>query len=151
MVEVWIEKRFHTTSSISSGKVASLDHEVLNDTVEFAAHVTESFLLGHKGTHCNSFMHLFSIFCNYQWCRVEFGPIGKDESKHLSCSQGEEILSGLRDGFSKQSNDNAPYVLISNPDIKVYLRQDRRIMSKIMDTCKNASEQLKGVYKTKFG
>lgn len=49
MVKV-VEDGFHTTSSVSSGEVASLDHEVLNHTVELAALVTESFLLRHRST-----------------------------------------------------------------------------------------------------
>lgn len=33
-----------TSSAISSGEVSTLDHELLDDSVEFAALVTESFL-----------------------------------------------------------------------------------------------------------
>lgn len=33
-----------TSSAVSSGEVSALDHEVLDDSVEFAALVTESFL-----------------------------------------------------------------------------------------------------------
>lgn len=64
-----------------------------------------------------------------------------DESTHLSCSQGDEILCGLWDRFSKQSNDNASYVLISNPHIEVYLGRDRGIMGKRIEV----SEQDKRV------
>lgn len=48
-----VDRRFHTTSSISSSEVSSLDHEVLNHAVELAALVTESFLLRHKSMQCN--------------------------------------------------------------------------------------------------
>lgn len=33
-----------TSSAISSGEVSTLDHELLDDSVEFAALVTKSFL-----------------------------------------------------------------------------------------------------------
>lgn len=122
--------RFHTTSSISSGEVASLDHEVLNHTVELAALVTESFLLWRKITQYNLFMHFFRIWCNCQTSRCI--NVRKDESTHLSCSQGDEILSSLWDGFSEQPDDNAPYVLISNPHIEVHLRQDGGITGRSM-------------------
>lgn len=51
-----------------------------------------------------------------------------EESSHLSCSQGDEVLSSLRDSLPKQSNDDTAYVIVSDLDIEVYLRQGRGIM-----------------------
>lgn len=46
-IKVWIFKAYSgklTSSTISFGEVSTLDHEVLDDSVEFASLVTKSFL-----------------------------------------------------------------------------------------------------------
>lgn len=61
--------------------------------------------------------------------RLTFIYLGKcvlDENiLHLSCSQGDEVLCGLWDSFSEQTDHDASHVLIPNPHIKVHLRKQQ--------------------------
>lgn len=102
--------RSNTSGSISSGEISSLDHEVFDHPVELAAFITESFLLKRHGI--NPQISLQSMNA----------PV-----THLSCGQLEEVLRGFGNGLSKESDDNPPSILISDPYVKVDLGKTQHL------------------------
>jgi hypothetical protein len=93
-------------SAVALGEVTTLDHELLDNTVEVGALVAEALLAGSKGTEVLS------------------GLYGSQWLAGCPSNTGIDRLPYLGDGLAVKTKDNASHVLIAMLDVEVDLVGD---------------------------
>lgn len=122
-----------TSSSISFGKVSTLDHEFLNDSVELASLVTEPFLLKEQtcvGSQCFTLESEQNKPGTYSKCTFMVGvlcwvlliPPAATHLSHLSWCQRPKVVNCFGDCFPKQSDDDSSKAFLSHFHLKVHLK-----------------------------
>lgn len=137
-----------TSSAVSSGEVSALDHELLDDSVELAALVTESFLFNRskrqrkQRSKCLE-LHQLQV-CPKSWTKstnlmvfqsLEYQSWQFHKSRrqtttslhiaHLSCCQGDKVVDGFGNSFAKDADDDSSHIFVSDSDVKVNLERGR--------------------------